>query len=185
MCYRYMALYKCLFIIIISHGDQRDVKCEIIQNILVSSFGFIQMPMLLVYGYYKYVYSAGIDIRLQILTSDSDVYRRQILTSIVDPGAVRVEPYTIIWCGQGLIFYTMTGCGLINYQLRISNWKFISHLFLIVTIVGRLREREVACSASDRQGLNFESCGQCHLYHLTILRRFSWPSLAYMCTKVA
>ena len=29
------------------------------------------------------------------------------------------------------------------------------------------------------------SGGQCHLNHLTILRRFSWPSLAYMCTKVA
>ena len=27
--------------------------------------------------------------------------------------------------------------------------------------------------------------GQCHLNHLTILRRLSWPSLAYMCTKVA
>ena len=26
---------------------------------------------------------------------------------------------------------------------------------------------------------------QCHLIHLTILRRLSWPSLAYMCTKVA
>ena len=25
------------------------------------------------------------------------------------------------------------------------------------------------------------SGGQCHLNHLTILRRFSWPSLAYMC----
>ena len=29
------------------------------------------------------------------------------------------------------------------------------------------------------------SGGQCHLNHLTILRRFSWLSLAYMCTKVA
>ena len=27
--------------------------------------------------------------------------------------------------------------------------------------------------------------GQCHLTHLTILRRFSWPNLACMCTKVA
>ena len=27
------------------------------------------------------------------------------------------------------------------------------------------------------------SGGQCHLIHLTILRRFSWPSLAYMCTR--
>ena len=133
-----------------------------------------------------------------------------------------------------------------------------------VSIVGSLRDREVACSASDRQGSNFESCvwrtvssqsshhpqevllaqfslyvhkgglepdsfhffsgiqvskkqsasssltckylilcgtsvtedrarpqtngaqisnpvsgGQCHLIHLTIRMRFSWPSLAY------
>ena len=27
-----------------------------------------------------------------------------------------------------------------------------------VSIVGSLRDREVACSASDRQGSNFESC---------------------------
>ena len=56
-----------------------------------------------------------------------------------------------------------------------------------VSIVGSLGDREVACSASDRQGSNSNpvSGGQCHLNHLTILRRFSWPSLAYMCTKVA
>ena len=29
---------------------------------------------------------------------------------------------------------------------------------LKVSIVGSLRDREVACSASDRQGSNFESC---------------------------
>ena len=51
-----------------------------------------------------------------------------------------------------------------------------------LNIVGSLRDREVACSASDRQSSNFESGGQCHL---TILRKFSWPSLAYMCTNVA
>ena len=51
--------------------------------------------------------------------------------------------------------------------------------------------REVACSASDRQESNLESCDwggggeQCHLIHLTILRRFSWPGLACMCTKMA
>ena len=33
-------------------------------------------------------------------------------------------------------------------------------------------------------GSNFVSAGQCHLIHLTI-SWFSWPSLAYMCTKVA
>ena len=64
---------------------------------------------------------------------------------------------------------------------------FLSHPRVKLSIVGSLRDRELACSASDRQGSNFESCsgGQCHPNHLTILRRFSWPSLAYLCTNVA
>ena len=64
---------------------------------------------------------------------------------------------------------------------------FLLHPRVKVSIVGSLRDREVACSASDRQGQisNPVSGGQCHLNHLTILRRFSWPNLAYMCTKVA
>ena len=141
---------------------------------------------------------------------------------------------------------------------------FLPHPRVKVSIVGSLRDREVACSASDRKGSNFESCvwrtvssqsshhpqevllaqfslyvhkgglkpdsfhficlsrvrgsvtgigglketkiflphprvklsivgslrdreveEQCHLIHLTILRRFSRSSLAYMCTKVA
>ena len=44
-------------------------------------------------------------------------------------------------------------------------WAFVYHVFspnlfscIIVSIVGRLRDREVACSTSDRQGSNFESC---------------------------
>ena len=59
---------------------------------------------------------------------------------------------------------------------------FLPHPRVKVSIVGSLRDREVACSASDRQGLISNPGGQ---YHLTTLRRFSWPSLAYMCTKVA
>ena len=34
---------------------------------------------------------------------------------------------------------------------------FLSHPRVKVSIVGSLRDREVACSASDRQGSNFES----------------------------
>ena len=34
----------------------------------------------------------------------------------------------------------------------------IPHPRVKVSIVGSLRDREVACSASDRQGSNFESC---------------------------
>ena len=35
---------------------------------------------------------------------------------------------------------------------------FLPHPCVKVSIVGSLRNREVACSASDRQGSNFESC---------------------------
>ena len=35
---------------------------------------------------------------------------------------------------------------------------FVSHPRVKLSIVGSLRDREVACSASDRQGSNFESC---------------------------
>ena len=35
---------------------------------------------------------------------------------------------------------------------------FLPHPPVKVSIVGSLRDREVACSASDRQGSNFESC---------------------------
>ena len=54
--------------------------------------------------------------------------------------------------------------------------SFLPHPRVKVNIVGSLRDREVACSASDRLGLNFESCvwrTVSYLNHLTILRRFS------------
>ena len=35
---------------------------------------------------------------------------------------------------------------------------FLPHPLVKLSIVGSLRDREVACSASDLQGLNFESC---------------------------
>ena len=35
---------------------------------------------------------------------------------------------------------------------------FLPHQRVKVSIVGSFRDREVACSASDRQGSNFESC---------------------------
>ena len=35
---------------------------------------------------------------------------------------------------------------------------FLPHPRVKVSIVGNLRDREVACSASDRQGSNFDSC---------------------------
>ena len=42
---------------------------------------------------------------------------------------------------------------------RLKKQKmFLPHPRVKVNIVGSLRDQEVACSASDRQGTNFESC---------------------------
>ena len=53
---------------------------EIIINVFVSSFRFILIPMLWVYGHCKYFnfFSAGPGYRFY--ASETDVYRRQILT---------------------------------------------------------------------------------------------------------
>ena len=42
--------------------------------------------------------------------------------------------------------------------LKRNKKMFLPHPRVKVSIVGSLRDREVACSASDRQGSNFESC---------------------------
>ena len=57
---------------------------------------------------------------------------------------------------------------------------FLPHPRVKLSIVGSLRARPQTAMARIS---NPVSGGQCHLIHLTILRRFSWPSLAYMCTK--
>ena len=67
---------------------------------------------------------------------------------------------------------------------------FLPHPLVKLGIMESLCDREVACLASDLQGVNFESCvwraeRTCHLTHVTIRRRFSWPNLACMCTKLA
>ena len=57
---------------------------------------------------------------------------------------------------------------------------FLPHPRVKVSIVGSLRDREVACSASDRQGSNFESCvwrtvssQSSHHHQEILLARFS------------
>ena len=42
--------------------------------------------------------------------------------------------------------------------LKKKQKMFLPHPRVKVSIVGSLRDREVVCSASDRQGSNFESC---------------------------
>ena len=46
----------------------------------------------------------------------------------------------------------------ITNRIKIIELPSLIVLEIGVSIVGSLRDREVACSASDRQGSNFESC---------------------------
>ena len=59
-------------------------------------------------------------------------------------------------CQTGIPFHNYMVCSV------SAVWKkqklFLPHPRVKVSIVGSLRDREVACSASDRQGSNFESC---------------------------
>ena len=48
--------------------------------------------------------------------------------------------------------------GYVHYSSSQKQKMFLPHPRVKVSIVGSLRDREVACSASDRQGSNFESC---------------------------
>ena len=84
--YIWVLILKALKYFCINPRDRRFLilKSSFI-NVLVSSFCFIWTHKLWVYDHYKYLYSysAGIDCM--------DVYSRQILTSKVDPSAVRVR----------------------------------------------------------------------------------------------
>ena len=67
---------------------------------------------------------------------------------------------------------------------------FLPHPRVKVSIVGSLRDREVACSTSHRQGSNFESglCLEDSVISIISPSSGGSPgpvSLAYMCTKVA
>ena len=60
-----------------------------------------------------------------------------------------MSPWGLRPCGSGL--FPGRG-GLKETKL------FLPHPLVKLSIAGKLRDRDVACSVSDRQGLNFESC---------------------------
>ena len=71
--------------------------------------------------------------------------------------------------------------------IQVSKKQIVSSP-LTFNIVRSLCDWEVDCARpqTSRARISYPvSEGQCLLIHLTILRRFSWPSLAYICTNVA
>ena len=79
-------------------------------------------------------------------------------------------------------------CTITFRTLKDNQPAYLADLLVLpVSIVGAsVTEKWRARPQTARARISYPvSGGQCHLNHLTILRRFSWPSLAYMCTKVA
>ena len=68
--------------------------------------------------------------------------------------------HTHIWLIWDWTFTNLYVLTLMSFRLAgLKETKmFLPHPRVKVSIVGSLRDREVACSASDRQGSNFESC---------------------------
>ena len=72
-----------------NHGAKGFFRFEIIVNVLVGSFRFIWIPILWVYGHYKYFNPF----------SAETVYRRQILPYKDDPRARRVKGELMVYWG--------------------------------------------------------------------------------------
>ena len=91
---------------------------------------------------------------------------RRRLTSVIEPITMseRRIPYkTLTGGGPRVVVSTAAFHARVRGSVPgLGGFKetkmFLPHPRVKVSIVGSLRDREVACSASDRQGSNFESC---------------------------
>ena len=88
--------------------------------------------------------------RLQCCPNINPIYCINVLSSAVG-GGPRVVVSTAAFHAR--VRGSVPGLGGLK-----KTKMFLPHPRVKVSIVGSLRDREVACSASDRQGSNFESC---------------------------
>ena len=94
---------------------------------------------------------------------------------VVDGGPALTQQFiNALCCLESCVFDIITYCSDV-YHIHCAGFKLPAW-----KVRDCLRPQ-----AARAQISNSVSGGQCHLIHLTILRGFSWPSLAYMCTKVA
>ena len=55
-------------------------------------------------------------------------------------------------------FHARVWCSFPDLGSLKETKKFLPHPLVKFSIIGSIRDREVACSASDRWGLDFETC---------------------------
>ena len=108
---------------------------EIIINVLVMSFRFIWIPMLWVYGHYTY-------FTLAVRGSTLDIYRRLILTSKINPRAVRVKASItkVVTVNNG--FLTIFKSNLTSY-IFVNRWKKIRTLLQRLCVCGDCKCRTI------------------------------------------
>ena len=107
---------KTLKYFCINHGARRVFQFEIIINSLVSSFCFIWIPLLWVYGHYKYLhsYSAWVYFRRQNLTSiDVRFWRLKSISTFT----LKTLKYFCIYNGDQQGFF--------QFQIMINVLSFI------------------------------------------------------------
>ena len=96
---------------------------------------------------------------IRSLTWDEWSYPEGVILPIVTLGTIRPEegggPRVVVSTAafHARVRGSVPGLGGLK-----ETKMFLPHSRVKVSIVGSLRDREVACSASDRQGTNFESC---------------------------
>ena len=92
---------------------------------------------------------------------------RSDITSVIDCKSHIISPRVYLYHTQGGGPRVVVSTAAFHARVRGSvpglgglkeTKLFLPHPRVKVSIVGSLRDREVACSASDRQGSNFESC---------------------------
>ena len=107
--------------------------------------------------------TAQISVQLTDMTDEHKTRRRSVNISL--PSSPAIQHTSQVRGGGGPRVVVSTAafharargsvpdlCGLIETKM------FLPHSRVKFSIVGSLRDRELACSVSDRQGSNFESC---------------------------
>ena len=97
---------------------------------------------------FAYLKSKWIIVRILLWASASQM---NTTISLLGGGGPRVVVSTAVFHAR--VRGSVPGLGGLK-----ETKMFLPHPRVKVSIVGSLRDREVACSASDRQGSNFESC---------------------------